>query len=46
MFDKDKEVMRFPPYEEKGNKKAKYDQKILRYNMVKVNSFINIHFYF
>jgi len=34
LFEKDKEAIRFPPYEEKGPKRVKYDKKILRYNKV------------
>ena len=34
LFEKDKEIIRFPPYEEKGLKKIKYDKKILKYNKV------------
>ena len=34
LFEKDKEVLRFPPFEEKGTKKIKNDKKILRYNKV------------
>lgn len=34
LLERDKEILRFPPYKEKGSQKIKYDKKILRYHKV------------